>query len=158
MAIERTHRVRGAPVEPGAVVAEQDWPGHAFPDGKVDGPGRPEYQGDDGRLVALAGNTQCPVPSLEAETLDVGRACLADPQTIQPEEDGQRSMGMVDPLGGEEERPELGAVEASGVVRVDLGSADVLRRVGGDPTVDVGEAVVAADGGQPPVDGRRREA
>jgi hypothetical protein len=61
---------------------------------------------------------------------------------------------VVDPLGREQEPPQLGPVEAAGVAGMDLGSANVLGRVGGDPAVDVGEAVVAAHGRQPPVDGR----
>jgi len=61
-------------------------------------------------------------------------------------------MGVVDPLGREQEPPEVGPVEATGVVGVDLGTTDVLGRVGADPAVDVGEAVEAAHGRQPPVD------
>ena len=34
-----------------------------------------------------------------------------------------------------------------------LGASHVLGRVGSDASVDVSEAVVAADGGQPPIDG-----
>ncbi len=65
-------------------------------------------------------------------------------------------MGVVDPLGGEQKRTQLRAVETAGVGGVDLGPADVLGGVGGDPAVDVGEAVEAADRGQPSVDGGRR--
>jgi hypothetical protein len=48
-------------------------------------------------------------------------------------------MGVGDALGGEQKRPQFGAVEAAGVVGVDLGPTDVLRRIGGDPAVDMGE-------------------
>lgn len=83
----------------------------------------------------------------------------ADPEAIQSEKDGESTMGVVNALGGEQERPELGAVEiAGGVVGVDLGAADILGGVRGDSTVDVREAVEAADDGQPPVDGGRRQA
>jgi hypothetical protein len=92
---------------------------------------------------------------LEAEVLDVGRARLADAQTVQSQEDGQSGVGVVDPRGGKQEGPELGAIKAAGVIGVDLGAADVLRGVRGDPAIDVGEAVEAGDGGQPSVDGRR---
>jgi len=40
---------------------------------------------------------------------------------------------VVDSLGREQERPELGTVEATGVVGVDLGTADELGGVGGNP-------------------------
>lgn len=48
--------------------------------------------------------------------------------------------------------PQLGSVEAASVVGADLGVPDVLGGVGGDPAVDVGEPVEAADGGRAPVD------
>ena len=41
---------------------------------------------------------------------------------------------------------------------MDSWAANVLRWVGGEAAVDVGEAVVAADRGQAPIDGRRRQA
>ena len=143
--------VGGTPVKPAAVVAEQDRTSGTFPDGQVDRPGCPGHQGDDRRLVALADDAQRSVASLEAQVLDVGRARLADPQAVQSQEHGESCMGVVDPLGREQKRPQLSPVEAAGVVGVDLGPAHVLRRVGDDPAVDVGEAVEAADGGQPPV-------
>ena len=39
-------------------------------------------------------------------------------------------MGVVNPLGGVRERPELRAVKAASVIGVDFGPANVLRRVG----------------------------
>jgi hypothetical protein len=145
------------PIQAAAVVAEQDRTGRAFADGQVDCPRRPGYERDHGRLVALADDAKGSVAPLETEVLDVGRARLADPQAVEAQEHGESGVGVVDPLGFEQEPSELGAVEAAGVVGVDLGSADVLGRVGGDTAVDVGEAVEAADRGQPPVDGRRRQ-
>lgn len=58
-------------------------------------------------------------------------------------------MGVVDPLGGEQERPERGAVEAAGVAATDPGAADWAGSEAIRP-IDVGEAVEAAHGGQPP--------
>ena len=66
-------------------------------------------------------------------------------------------MVAVIALGGEEERAEFGPVEPPPFVRVDLGSPDVLSRVGGDPSVDVGKPVEPADRRQSPVDGRGRQ-
>ena len=103
---DRAHpAVGGAPVEPAAVVAEQDRPRRPFADGQVDRPGRPGHQRDDGRLVALADDAQGAVAPLEAEVLDVGRARLADPQAVQAQEHGQGGVGVVDPLGREQNAP-----------------------------------------------------
>ena len=55
-------------------------------------------------------------------------------------------------------RAELPSVEAAAFARVDLGPAGVLRWVRGDPAVDVGEAVEAADGREPAIDGRGGQA
>jgi hypothetical protein len=55
-------------------------------------------------------------------------------------------MVAVIALSGEEERAELASVESSPFARVDFGTADVLSRVGGDPSVDVGKSVEPADG------------
>lgn len=44
---------------------------------------------------------------------------LADPEAVQSEEHGKRSVG-VDPLGSEQKRPQLRAVQAARVVWVDL--------------------------------------
>jgi hypothetical protein len=68
---------------------------------------------------------------LEGQVLDVGRARLTDPQAVEAEEYGQGGVGVVDPLGREQEPPELGPVEAARVARMDLGTPDVLGRVGG---------------------------
>ena len=81
-----------------------------------------------------------------------------DPQAVEAHEHGQGRVGVVDPLGFEQKGPELGTVEATGVVGMDLGSANVLGRVGGDTAVDVGEAVEAADRRQPAIDGRGSQA
>lgn len=48
-------------------------------------------------------------------------------------------MGVVEALGGEQQRTQLGAVQTASVARVDLGSPYVRGRVGGDAAVDVGE-------------------
>ncbi|HEY5698934.1 MAG TPA: hypothetical protein VIT01_15625 [Acidimicrobiales bacterium] len=66
-------------------------------------------------------------------------------------------MGAVELLGGEQEHAELGAVESSGVARVNLRASDVLGRVRADAAVDVREAVEAADRRQPSVDRRSGE-
>ena len=39
---------------------------------------------------------------------------LADPQPVQPEEDGESGVGVVEALSGEEEGAELGVVQDSG--------------------------------------------
>ena len=67
-------------------------------------------------------------------------------------------MVMVVALGREEEDTKLAPVETAALARENLGASDVLGGVGTDPPVDVGKAVEAADGRQPPVDGRRAPA
>src|SRR5713101_5785915 len=133
-----------APVESRAVVADKDRAGGPLTDGEVDGPGSSGNEGDDRRFVALTNDPQYSVTSLHTEVFDVDRACLARPQRVQPEEHRQGGMGVVEALGGEQERPELATVQASGLARMDLGAAHILGRVRGDPSVDVGEAVEAA--------------
>ncbi len=61
------------------------------------------------------------------------------------EEHSHGGVRGVEPFSGEEEGAELGAVEPPSVAGMDLGPPDVLRRVGGDTAVDVGEAVEPAD-------------
>ena len=68
---------------------------------------------------------------------------LADLQSIEAQQGCQSGMVGVVALGGEEEPAELTTVESTPFARVDLGAAGVLRRVRGDPAVDVGEAVEA---------------
>ena len=66
-------------------------------------------------------------------------------------------MVSVIAIGGEEERAELASVESPHFAWVDLGTADVLRRVGGNPSVDVGKSVKTADSGESAVDRRGRQ-
>jgi hypothetical protein len=77
------------------------------------------------------------VAPLKPEVFDVGRARLAHSQPVEPEEHRQGGVGSVEPFSGEEERAVLSAVEAPSVPRMDPGTPDVLRRVGGDAAVDV---------------------
>ena len=144
--------VRCAAVKSLAVSAAQDRPGGPLADGKVDRACGAGHDGDDGGLVALPDDPEGAVSSFEPEVLDVGGAGLAHPEAVQAQEDGEGGVGVVEALGGEQERSKLGAVEAASVVGVDLGVPDVLGGVGGDPAVDVGEPVEAADSGQAPVD------
>jgi hypothetical protein len=113
---DRTHPAVGCPsVQSLAVTAQEDGAGTPLADGDVDRPRRPRDERDDGRLVTLLYDAQGPVAPLEAEVLDVGCARLADPEDIQPEENGQSGVRGVEPLGGEEEGAELGAVQSSSV-------------------------------------------
>jgi hypothetical protein len=80
---------------------------------------------------------------------------FADPQPVQAEQRSERGVLPIDPLGSEQKPAELTAVQTTTLRRVDLGAADVLDRVGGDPSVDVREPVETADRPQPTVDRRR---
>ena len=68
-----------AGIEPAAVVTEQDRSRGAFADREVDGAGGARHERDRGGLVALADDAQRAMTALDAEVLDVGAACLADP-------------------------------------------------------------------------------
>ena len=61
---------------------------------------------------------------------------------------------MIEALGGEEEPLEFAAVQSAPLGWMDLGTANVLGRVGSDPRVHVGEAVEATGGREAAVDGR----
>ena len=87
--------------------------------GQVDHPGGPGNKGDDCRLGALAHDPKGPVTSVEAQVLDVGAAGLAHPQSVEAQQDGESSMGVVEVLGGEEEPSELGAIKPPALGAVD---------------------------------------
>jgi hypothetical protein len=150
--------VGGTPIEALSIAAAQDRSLATFAHGQVDRARRTGDQRDRGRLVALAENAKRPVAPFEAEVLDVGGAGLAHPQPVQPEQHRERRVLAVVLLGGEQEHAELGAVQPARIGRMDLRAAHVLRRVRGDTSVDVGEAVEAAHRRQASVDRRRRQA
>ena len=124
-------------------MAHQDRSFSAFADSEIDGSGAARYQRDKRWLVALPDDPHYLVTSLEGHLLDVSFAGLANPKPVQPEQHRESGVGMVEPLGGEEEPAELAAVQPTPLRRMDLRAANVLGRVGLDPTVDVGEAVEA---------------
>jgi hypothetical protein len=119
--------------------------------------GHPGNEGDHGRLVPLADDAQRRVSVVNTKILDVGGGGLAHPQAVETQQNGQSGMVVVIALGGEEERAELGPVQAATLIEVDLGPTDILGRVSADPAADVGEAVEATDSREAPVDGRRRQ-
>jgi len=92
------------------------------------------------------------VPSFEGHVFDVGLTRLGDPQAIQPQKYGQGGVGVIEPLGGEEESAELATVQSAPLRRVHDWAANVLGRVRGDATVDVSEPVEAARGRPPTVE------
>lgn len=109
------------------------------------------------RSPGAAGRTpwsQHSVAALEAHVLNVGRARLAHPQTVQAEQNSERSVSVVEPFRGEEEPSEFSSVQSAPLAGVHGGSAHVLRRVGREPSVDMRSAVEPARRRQPPVDRR----
>lgn len=144
--------MRGAPVETLAVVAQQDGAFSPFADGEVDGSGGAGHEWDQGRFVALADDPQDPVPSFEGHFFDVGLTRLGDPQAIQPQKYGQGGVGVIEPLGGEEESAQLATVQSAPLRKVHDWAANVLGRVRVDATVDVSEPVEAARGRSPMVE------
>jgi len=146
--------MRCSPIEPLAVAPHQDWAFVAFADGEVDRACRARHQGNDGGFVALADDPQCSVAALERQVLDVRRAGFGHAQPVEAEQHGQSGVGAVVVLGSEQETAEFTAIHRMLLGRLDSGTTHVLRRVGGDATVDVGEAVVATHRRQSPVDRR----
>jgi hypothetical protein len=137
--------VRSTPVESLTVVAVQDRPLASLAEGEVDRPGHPRDQRYHGRLVALPDDPQCPMAPVEAKVLGIGGTGFAHPEPVQAQQGGQSSTVGVVAFSREEESAELAPVEATPFARIDLGPADILRRVRWDPAVDVGEAVEATD-------------
>ena len=84
----------------------------------------------------------------------IGCTGLAHPEAVETQQGSQGAAVGVGALGCEEEPTELASGETTPFARVHLGPAGVLGGVRWDPAVDVGKAVEAADGRQPPVDGR----
>ena len=83
-------------------------------------------------------------PLFEPQVLDVRGTRLTHAQTVEAEQHGERGVVAVVMLRGEQEHPELGAVQATSVGMY-LWAAHILRRVRRDATVDVREAVEAAE-------------
>ena len=100
----------------------------------------------------LSGDVQVPVRVLEREIVDVGRAGFRHAHAVQAEQDGERGVGVVVVLGGEQEPGQLASVHTSSLGSLDLGTADVQRWVRRDTTVEMSEEVVATHRGQPPID------
>ena len=112
------------------------------------------HERDDGRLATLAEDPQRAMPAIEAEIADVGVACLAHPQPVQPEQDRERGALVSEVFGGEQEPAELCAVHPVSLAGVHLRSPDVLGGVRCDPTVDVREPVQPTHRRQAPIDRR----
>jgi hypothetical protein len=147
--------VGGAAVKALTVTAPQDRSLVALTNGQVDRPRGSGNERHGGRPVALAHDPQCAMTAFETEVLDVGATGLADAQPVQAEQHGERGVIPVILLRGEEERAELGAVQAANVGCVNLPSADVLGGVRTDSAVDVREPVEATDRRQATIDRRR---
>jgi hypothetical protein len=107
---DRPHpAMRGAPIEPLAVAPQQDRSFVALADREVGRASRTRDQRDHGGLVALAHDPQCPVTALEPKVLDIGCACFGDLQAVEAEQHGERCVGSVVVLGGEQEPAEFAA-------------------------------------------------
>jgi len=91
--------------------ARNTGPSVRSPDGDVYRSGGAGSERDGYDLAALAGDSQCPVPALQAEVLDVGASGLRDPQPVQREHGDQRVPGRRAEPGGDEQGAELVAVQ-----------------------------------------------
>src|SRR6266545_109582 len=84
------------------------------------------HERDGGELVALSKDAQRSVPTLKPKILDVGGTGLRNAKAVEAEEYCQSGVVAVEALGGEQERPQLGAVHAATFARMNLGSTHVL--------------------------------
>jgi hypothetical protein len=66
----------GVPIEPFAVVAEEDRRVDTLADGEIDRSGRPRRERDHDNLAALARHREGPVAALESKGFDVGAECF----------------------------------------------------------------------------------
>ena len=130
-----------APVESLTVPAAKNRPFVTLADDQVDGAGGAWDERDGGGLVALAGDPQGPVATLDGEVFDVRLARFAHPEPVQTEQRGQRLVHEVVVVRGGQEHAELRPIEPSSVGGVYLRAADVLGGVRTDPAVNVREPV-----------------
>ena len=122
--------MRGSAIEAVSVAAHQDRAFVAFADRQVDRACRAGHERDHRGLVALADDPQRAVAALEAEVLDVGGARFCDPQSVETEQHGERGVGVVVVLGGEQECARARRGPCRDVGGLHLGSAHVLGGVG----------------------------
>lgn len=146
--------VSRTPVEALTVAAAQDRTLAALADGEIDRPRRARHQRNGGWLVAFPKDPQDSMAAPDAKILGVGGTRLGDPKAVQPEQHRQRCVIVVIAFGGEEESPQLGAIQAATLGRVNLGPADILRGVRGHAPVDMSETVEPANRRQAPIDRR----
>lgn len=129
-----------------ATNAEEDRTLHPLADGEVDGPGRARSERDGRHLSALAPDPQRTVAPLEADVLDVGTQGLGDPQPVESEQRDESVVARGAEASGDEERPELVAVESHGVrFHVDPRTANVNRWGVLEQSLLLGVAVEADD-------------
>ena len=149
--------VGGASVQTLPILAPQDRSLVTFADDEIHSACRSRDKRDRGRLVALAQDRQRAMPALEGQVLDVRSARFGDLEPVQAQQHRQRGMVAIEPFGGEQESAEFGAVHATTLVWLHLGTPHVLRGVRPDPAVDVSEAVEPAHRRQASVDRRCRQ-
>ena len=153
---DRPHpAVGGAGVEPGAVGASQDRPTGTLADHQVERAGSARHERDGRGPVAFADDAEGAMAPLEPEVFDVGAAGFAHAQPVQAQQHRQPGVTRCDPFGGVQEGGELTPVHPPLRRWVNAWSTHVLGRVGADAPVDVGEAVVAANRRQSPINRRR---
>ena len=103
------------PVEPAPIGRQEDGSFGALADGQVDRPRGAWRQRDGDHLAALAGDHEGAVPALDAQGLDIRAGGLGDPQPVQREQRDQRMLRRRPETGGDQQRPELVAVQADRV-------------------------------------------
>ena len=118
----------GVPVEALAVRPEEDWPVDAFTDRQIDRPGRAGRERDRDDLGARAEDCPRPMPTFEPKPVDVSPGRLRHAEALEGEQRDQGVLGCRTEAGGDEERPDLVAVQTGGVGLV----VDAILRTGRD--------------------------
>jgi hypothetical protein len=82
-------------------------------DDQVQGPSRSRDERHQAWLVAFAKDPERPMPVIEGDVLDVRRTRFAHAQSVEPEQNREGRMIVVETFCRAEERPELPSVEPS---------------------------------------------
>jgi len=138
------------PVEPQAVGPEEDRAVQPFTDREIDSSGGARGERDRDDLAALAQDDQGPMPSFEAEAVDVRPRRLRDPQPVQREQRDQRVLARSPETRGDEQRTDLVTVQTGGVgLVIDARTAYMHRRRVGQQAFLLGVTVEARHRAQP---------
>jgi hypothetical protein len=100
-------------VEAIAILTPKNRAVRALADDQIQGPGRSRDERHHGWLVAFAEDPERPMPVIEGDVLDVRRTRFAHAQSVEPEQNREGRMIVVEAFCRVEECAELPSVEPS---------------------------------------------